>query len=110
MRNFSWQLDKDSGESTTTEVKKVQFGDGYEQATSIGINNSRRRWQCKKTDRKTVIDDIYRFLISTKGAEIFTITPIPNEPQIKVRLDGEVSRNQVGGDVWTISFNLKQVF
>ncbi|UZA63858.1 phage tail protein [Moraxella bovis] len=84
--------------------------DGYEQAVSFGINNSRKSWQCSKTDKKAVIDEIYRFLIDTKGVEAFNFTPVADEPSIKVRLDGEISRQKQGGDVWQISFGLRQVF
>ncbi|STZ14534.1 Uncharacterised protein [Moraxella caviae] len=62
------------------------------------------------TDKKAVIDAAFAFLVATGGVAPFTITPVPNEPRIKVRLDGDIKRNQVGGDVWSLNFNLKQTF
>lgn len=110
LKTFTWDISNDSSESTSTNATHISFGDGYEQSVSFGINNSRKSWQCSRTDKKAVIDEIYRFLIATNGVEAFNFTPLADEPSIKVRLDGEVSRNRVGGNVWTISFTLKQVF
>lgn len=109
-KTFTWDISNDSTESTSTSATHISFGDGYEQSASFGINNNRKSWQCSKTDTKAVIDEIYRFLVATKGVGPFNFTPLPDEPAIKVRLDGEVNRNRVGGNVWTISFTLKQVF
>ncbi len=110
MKNFTWQLDMGSSESTELNTQTVKFGDGYEQAISIGINNARKSWQASVTDKKAVIDEIYRFLLSTKNVETFTIQPVLSEPTITVRCDGEITRTHLGGMAWRISFNLKQVF
>ena len=110
LKTFTWDISTDSSESTSANATHISFGDGYEQSVSFGINNSRKSWQCSKTDTKAVIDEIYRFLVATKGVEPFNFKPLADEPSIKFRLDGEVSRNRVGGDVWQISFTLKQVF
>lgn len=110
LKTFTWDISQDSAETTTTNAKTVAFGDGYEQAVSFGINPNRKSWQCSKTDTKAVIDEIYRFLIATNGVEAFNFQPIKSEPAIKVRLDGEISRQKQGGDVWQISFNLRQTF
>lgn len=109
-KTFRWDISQDSTETTVISKTTTQFGDGYEQSVSFGINNARKSWQCSKTDTKAVIDEMYRFLIGTKGVEAFNFQPIKSEPAIKVRLDGDVTRNQEGGDAWKISFALKQVF
>lgn len=110
MKTFNWDISADSSETTALNTTITAFGDGYEQAVSFGINNSRKSWQCSKTDTKAVIDEILSFLLNTKGVEPFTFVPIKGEPAIKVRLDGEISRQKMGGDVWQIGFTLKQVF
>lgn len=109
-RSFTWDISQESTETTVINKSTTQFGDGYEQAVSFGINNARKSWQCSKTDTKAVIDEIYHFLIGTKGVEVFNFQPVKSEPSIKVRLDGEISRQNIGADGWQISFNLKQVF
>lgn len=110
MKSFNWQLDQSSTQTTELNTQIVKFGDGYEQAVSFGINNARQAWNCSVTNTKAVIDEIYRFLIGTKGVEAFSITPVPNEPSIHARQTGSISRSQVGGEIWKISFEIKQVF
>lgn len=110
MRSFTWDIDASSSENTAHSVNKVQFGDGYEQVSSFGINNKRKAWQCSKQSYKSTIDDIYNFLGSTQAVEPFYFQPIKTEQGFTVRLVGEVSRQKIGGDVWQISFNLKQAF
>ena len=108
---FRWKIDRDGSSESTRHAKTVlRFGDGYSQAVSYGINSSAKIWQCTVTDKKAVIDEIYRFLIDTKGVEPFNFKPLTDEPSIKVRLDGEISRQKMGGDAWQIGFTLKQVF
>ncbi|WP_259454967.1 phage tail protein [Moraxella catarrhalis] len=97
MKTFTWDISADSSETTALNTTITAFGDDYEQAVSFGINNSRKSWQCSKTDTKAVIDEIYRFLIDTKGVEPFNFKPLTDEPSIKVRLDGEISRQKTGG-------------
>ena len=110
MRSFTWDIDASSSETTTQTVNKVQFGDGYEQVSSFGINNTRKAWSCSKIAKKVEIDAIYQFLISTQSVEPFYFQPVTTEPKLIVRLDGDVSRNTLGAGVWQISFNLKQAF
>lgn len=110
MRNFAWRLDQSSNESTKFSAQVTSFGDGYEQAVSFGINNAHKTWSASVTNTKAVIDEIYNFLISTKAVEPFSISPVPSEPAITVRCDGEITRAHLGGVAWRINFNLKQVF
>ena len=110
MKTFTWDIDASSSENTAHSVNKVQFGDGYEQVSSFGINNKRKTWQCSKQCYKSTIDDIYNFLGSTQAVEPFYFQPIKTEQGFTVRLVGEVSRQKIGGDVWKISFNLEQAF
>ena len=110
MKTFTWDIDASSSETVTHSVNKVQFGDGYEQVSSFGINNKRKTWQCSKQSYKSTIDDIYNFLGSTQAVEPFYFQPIKTEQGFTVRLVGEISRQKIGGDVWKISFNLEQAF
>ena len=110
MKTFTWDIDASSGETTAHSVNKVQFGDGYEQVSSFGINNTRKAWACSKIAKKAEIDAIYQFLISTQSVEPFYFQPVTTEPKLIVRLDGDVSRNTLGAGVWKISFNLRQAF
>ena len=110
MKTFTWDIDASSSENTAHSVNKVQFGDGYEQVSSFGINNTRKAWACSKIAKKAEIDAIYQFLISTQSVEPFYFQPVATEPNLIVRLDGDISRSTLGAGVWQISFNLKQAF
>ena len=110
MKTFTWDIDASSGETTAHSVNKVRFGDGYEQVSSFGINNTRKAWACSKIAKKAEVDAIYQFLISTQSVEPFYFQPVTNEPNLIVRLDGDISRSTLGAGVWQISFNLKQAF
>lgn len=110
MKTFTWCVSIDSSESTSQTINKVQFGDGYEQVSSFGINNTRKTWSCSKIAKKTEIDEIYTFLTSTQSVEPFIFQPIKSEPSIMVRLDSDISRRTHGAGVWEISFTLKQAF
>ena len=52
MKTFTWDIDASSSETTAHSVNKVQFGDGYEQVSSFGINNTRKAWACSKIAKK----------------------------------------------------------
>ena len=110
MKTFTWCVSIDSSETTTQTVNRVQFGDGYEQVSSFGINNTRKAWSCSKIAKKAEIDAIYQFLISTQSVEPFYFQPAATAPNLIVRLDGDVSRSTLGAGVWQISFNLRQAF
>ena len=110
MKQFVWDINIDSSETTSYRFNKLSFGDGYEQAFSVGINNRRKSWQCSKTDYKAVIDAMVAFFDSTSGLEPFLFRPVPDEPPLLVRLSSEVSRQKLGGNVWKIGFSIEQVF
>ncbi|RUO11904.1 phage minor tail family protein [Moraxella catarrhalis] len=56
-------------------VSKTQFGDGYAQRVSLGINNQRTDWSGSKTgDWQTVILPIKTFLDEHKGVIPFLWT------------------------------------
>lgn len=108
LRTFTWCVD--AGATRTTELKTnvVQFGDGYEQVSSFGINNARKNWQVTRTGRLAELEAIYQFLIEHGGVTPFYLT-LRGETKA-YRTDGAIDEPHLGADVWSISFNLKQVF
>lgn len=108
LKTFTWCVD--AGASRTTELKTntVSFGDGYEQVSSFGINNTRVSWSVTKTGYKAEIDAIYDFLIEHKGVTPFYAT-IAGDTKT-YRTESNPTTSHQSGDVWQISFNLKQAF
>ena len=76
--------------------------------SSFGINNVRETWQVTKTGRLAEIEAIYQFLVEHGGVTPFYVT-IAGDTKT-YRTEGEPSTAHMGGNVWSISFNLKQVF
>lgn len=108
LRTFTWCVNAGATQDTELKTNAVQFGDGYEQVSSFGINNARMSWQVAKTAKLAEIDAIYQFLLEHKGVTPFYLTI--NGVTKTYRTDGGISKNHLGADVWSISFNLKQVF
>ena len=108
LRTFTWCVNAGATEETELKTNAVQFGDGYEQVSSFGINNAKRSWSVAKTARLSEIEAIYRFLLDHKGVAPFIIN-IGGETKT-YRTEGAISKAHVGADVWQVSFSLKQVF
>lgn len=106
---FTFECDLD-GNSNTQRFNTLssKFGDGYEQNTSIGINNRSGTWQYTRTAVKAEIMQIKAFFDQHKGADSFLWdSPLDGEVRVKT---GEYQPRCLGGDVWQISTTFTQVF
>ena len=108
LKTFTWCVDAGATQDTELKTNVTQFGDGYEQVSSIGINNARTSWQFSRTGYASEVNPIYAFLKEHKGVTPFIMT-IDGETKT-YRTDGNISRNHLGADAWQVSFNVKQVF
>ena len=108
LKTFTWCVDAGATEDTELKTNVTQFGDGYEQVSSIGINNARESWTLSVTGHAVKTKEVRQFLLDHKGLTPFIIT-IDGETKT-YRTDGNISRNHLGADVWQVSFNVKQVF
>lgn len=108
LRTFTWCVDAGATEDTELKTNVVQFGDGYEQVSDRGINNARESWSLSVTGSSEKTKAVRQFLKDHKGGMPFVMT-IDGETKT-YRTDGNISRNHIGGDVWRVSFNTKQVF
>lgn len=108
LREFTWCIDAGATQETQLVTNTVVFGDGYEQVSSFGINNVRTSWQASRKGYALVVNEIYNFLIDHKGITPFTMTI--NGQIRSYRTDGSITKSHLGGDVWQVSFTLKQVF
>ena len=109
MKTFTWDIDASSSETTAHSVNKVQFGDGYEQVSSFGINNKRKAWSGTKTgDLATVIQPIMDFIDAHQGALPFLWTD--PHGQTKQYTCGGYSTPQRKGNFWQISLKFEPFF
>lgn len=108
METFTWNVDAGASETTQLVVNRVEFGDGYGQTTSSGINNTRVRWSISKKGYSAEINAIHAFLIRHGGV-------IPFKAAVSGTMrtyitEGDIVKSHVGADVWLVTFNIKQEF
>lgn len=106
---FNWRMDMGAGSDTQFAVNKVQFGDGYSQLSTHGINNKRKAWSGTKTgDLATVIQPIMDFIDAHQGAMPFLWTD--PHGQTKQYTCGGYSTPQRKGNFWQISLKFEQFY
>ena len=108
LREFTWCLDAGGSRVTKFVVNAVEFGDGYEQVSSVGINSARENASYSVTDRVGVVNAAYNFLREHAGFTPFILN-VGGEMRT-YRTTGEIVRAHIKTDRWQVSFNLKQVF
>jgi len=76
MPTFTWTPSYDVSESHAPRTRKTQFGDGYEQRVSFGLNTDPAEWSLV-FDARTAAerDEIRDFLAARGGVESFDWTP-----------------------------------
>lgn len=101
-----------NGNNQNTEFKVLssQFGDGYDQHISVGINNKRRAWLYQRTGYKAEVDQIEEFFLRHKGADSFEWLCPYTDSIVRVKTELTYQKTQVGGDIWRISTTFKEVF
>ena len=107
-RDFPYTINAGASKTVDIQTKSVRFGDGYEQTFSFGINNTSLSWSCSKSDTEAVIIEIEEFIVSHKNVDPFYMTIRGIKKLYKVV--GSLQINQDSGDLFTISFNIKQAF
>ena len=108
LRTFTWCVDAGATEEIELKTNVTQFGDGYEQNISVGINNRKGQWAYTRTAQKAEIQEIKAFFDTHKGADSFLWdSPLDGELRVKA---GEYQLNKVGGLIWRISTTFTQVF
>ena len=84
------------------EMNEAQFGDGYEQASGVGINDTRRDWSVRFKLGKSDADTIISFLEARKGITPFYWTP-PRESSAKLFRVAKFKQSNLKGDQVVIS-------
>ena len=108
-RIFNWDTSLEGNSGTNTfNVLSSQFGDGYEQNVSVGINNRKGSWPFNRKASEAVIIEIKIFLDEHKGADSF-IWISPKDGQLRVKA-GDYQLTELGSNLWQISTTFTQVF
>lgn len=109
LQTFGWLMNMGASADTTHNVAKVQFGDGYKQLFTVGINNKFKNWQGQKTgDLTTVIKPIEDFLDAHAGVTPFLWTDPKGETHAYTCSSYNTSQRK--GNFWQISLKFERYF
>ena len=104
-------ISQSSTRTTAIAVSVAQFGMGFEQVTPLGRNFKRDKWSirwdaCNSSETTAVL----AFLDAMAGGDVTSWqSPLDAAPK-KFRLDGDPQIQNVGGSIYAIGCNLRQVF
>jgi len=109
MAIFTYTPDFDASESRRPNVRRVQFGDGYEQRLAYGLHTQPAEWRLTFKNRTdTERDNIRDFLEARGAAESFDWTP-PGGSSAKWVCD-EWTTTLIAANINTIQATFRQVF
>lgn len=109
LKTFNWRMNMGASANVRHAISKTQFGDGYAQRVSHGINNRTKDWSGSKTgDYATVIKPIMDFLDEHAGVKPFLWQNPHGETKKYICQDYEVSQRK--GNFWQISLKFEQTF
>lgn len=92
------------------KVRVIQFGDGYEQRVSLGINNNPKTYDLTFNVSEADSDTIEAFLDARAAdAQSFTFTP-PNEADIGNFVCDQWSKSMITNGRAVITATFRQVF
>ena len=99
-------LDMGAKSSSNMSIKSTQFGDGYKQLYSFGINNKSQNWSGSKTgDYFTIIKPVEDFLEVRQGVTPFYWVDPHNKKSLYTCNSWTTSQNK--GNIWNISLDLE---
>lgn len=105
---FKWCVDL-RGVSATHKfhIRKVQFGDGYEQRQPQSLRPKMQVWAVQKTGTKALIEEIKAFFDARRGVQAFYWQP-PGRPPLLVKV-AEYRESPNGGGIWQLSWEFEEV-
>jgi len=109
IERFSWPIEKGATGSIKPRTRSKQFGDGYSQSVSDGINNKVQSWPISYTGSADRVKEIIAFLDRHQGAKAFLWTPPLGELGLYKCPDGYQPSHK-GGAVYSLAATFEQTF
>lgn len=107
LQTFTWKLNMGPSINTQYRVNRTQFGDGYAQLSTIGINNKTQSWSgTKNGDLQTVIVPIMDFIDAHAGSRPFLWTDPHGRTKQYTCAGYSTSQNK--GNHWQITLKFEQ--
>ncbi len=104
---FSYPVKYDHNVSIKPNIKKVEFGDGYEQRSSGGLNSILKTYALSFAGSREDCDDIERFLSDKGGYKSFLwYSPVDYKNILVVCEDWS---KQGAGNTASLSFTFREV-
>ncbi|MBS9777636.1 MAG: phage tail protein [Gammaproteobacteria bacterium] len=108
MKTFPFDVAINSASQAKYPVKKVLFGDGYEQRQPQSLTPTLEKWSASAVGGKKHIDNIKAFIDEHGGHKAFLWRVTPDEPYKKYVVES-YKRTPKGGAKWEISFEMREV-
>lgn len=105
---FKFSVSSQTEGTINQKVQTSDFGDGYSQSTSIGINNQSEEWNVNFKGKASYINQIRDFLDRHEGSKSFYWTP-PDGKQGRYR-STNYKINPLGGNVYELTSTFAQTF
>lgn len=105
---FTWRVESNIGTKIDYRVVETQFGDGYAQISSDGINTKNESYTITVHGKKSQALEIMAFFDRHKGSKSFFWTPPLGELNLFTCKDPTPSDK--GGGLYTITGTFVKVF
>ncbi|MEE1922686.1 phage tail protein [Pseudomonas sp. 148P] len=109
LEEFIWSPRVGASSDTQADVLASQYGNGYSQRLSVGINNLSSSYPVSFTGTEQYLKPILEFFQRHKGATSFLWTP-PMQDQGRFVTTGGWQTTSHGRKRFTLSTNFQQVF
>jgi phage-related protein len=106
---FTWCVRTDASGSTNVATLQAQFGDGYKQVASAGINTAAETWNLTCSGKLAAMKPVREFLLSHVIKSFWWVNPWGEKKLYRVKADS-VSPTFPNGGFVEISFVFEQAF
>lgn len=105
---FTWCVRTEITGTGTFATRSAQFGDGYQQNASEGLNNESQQWPISMVGRASKVGPALEFIRARKGAVSFLWTPPLGEQGLYLCKTYNITAH--GNGVFTLSATFEQTF
>ncbi|MBV7404544.1 phage tail protein [Enterobacter sp. ENT03] len=106
---FTWCVRTDASGTTNVATLQAQFGDGYKQVASAGINTAAETWNLTCSGKLSAMKPVREFLLNHVTKSFWWVNPWGEKKLYRVKADS-VSPTFPNGGFVEISFVFEQAF
>lgn len=106
---FTWLRQSGAAGTIKYRATTTQFGDGYKQSITIGLNPESQSWPLTFEGSLLEMRGILAFFKRHLGSKSFYWTP-PSSDEPLLFTAGEITFTSVGGGIYRVAATFEQVF